>query len=255
VKRKFLLAAVLFCLVLPHDLSALGVYEDLFDHSVLLTSPNAQSITASLLRTAKGEDDASSYILCADYSLQKVLFLRAELSYTTMSTPAGTESGFGDLVFRGRAPVLDRSPFHLYMTTILRTGSGSNAIFPYSSGSIDVGAGIGFADSLSQFTLWGEAAGVSVNNKPGGVIESRDHGNYSMFSIGLVLPLTGRIAFHCGGAGYAAWKGGTRDIYFTGIAYAYSAAMDFFVSLQAEGGKSEERVFDFGMRSGVRVFY
>jgi hypothetical protein len=254
VKQRFLAAAVLFCLILPHDLSALGVYEDFFDRSMFLTSPRKQSLTASILRTDKSDHDASGFVLCADYSLLSFFLLRAELSYSILATAAGAESGFGDLLFHGRAPVLDMSPFHLYLTGMVRTGSGSNAIFPYSSGSIDVGAGIGFVDSLSILTLWGEATGISVDNKPGGLSETQ-HGNYSTIGLGLILPLAARTAFHCGGNGYLSWKGGARDIYFAGIEYAHSPAMDFFLSLQAEGGKSSGRVFDFGLRSGVRVFY
>ncbi|MBI4719957.1 MAG: hypothetical protein HY770_01730 [Chitinivibrionia bacterium] len=254
MKQRFLAAAVLVCLILPGDLSALGVYEDYFDRALFLASPRTQSLTAGILRTENGDRDASCFFACADYPLLSFILLRAELSYGVLAEAAKTESGMGDLLLRGRAAVLARSPLHLYATCLLRTGSGSNAVFPYSSGSIDVGAGIGCVDSLSMLTIWGEVTAASVNNKPGGVSEEQ-HGNYATVALGLVLPATTRAAFHCGGAGYFSWKGGARDVYFAGMEYAHSPAMDFFLSLQAEGGAAGERIFDFGLRSGVRLFY
>jgi hypothetical protein len=254
LKLQFFSAAVLLCLLVPRTLAALGVYEDFFDRSVFLSAPMAQSLTASIARTERNDDDASCFFLGADYDLFGFLLLRAELTYGLLSTESKTEDGFGDLLFRGRATVLDRSSFHLYLTGLMRTGSGSNAIFPYSSGSIDVGAGMGFVDSLSVLTLWGEATGTTVGNKPGGI--SNDlNGNYSTIGFGIILPLAAGTALHCGGSGYLSWKGAARDVYFAGLEYAHSPAMHFFLSLQAEGGKSEERVFDFGLRSGVRLFY
>ena len=205
---------------------------------------------------AEGPDhDASGFFFSADYPLKSIFLLRAELSYITLSTNAGIESGFGDFRFRVRAAVFDRNQFHLYATGALRSGSGSNAVFPYSSGSLDVHAGIGCIDSLSQLTIWGELTAVRVSNKPGGLTEAEDHGDYAALSAGLTLLLSDQFTFHFGGSGYVLKEERSRELYFVGCDYIHSPELRFFLSLQAEGGRSDERVSDMSVRSGIRVTY
>lgn len=255
MKRPFLFAVILLVLITPAKLPALGVYEDIYELSRLLSTPLDRSIAGSVLRAERSDYDASGFIFSADYPLKSDILVRAELSYFTLSTDAGIESGFGDFRFGARASLLDRDRFHLFATGGLRTGSGSNAIFPYSSGSLDVQAGIACIDSLSLVTLWGELTAVRVSNKPGGLSETEDHGDYAALTAGLTLPLSERLAFHFGGAGFMFKAEGSREIYFAGCDYVHSRALRFFASLQAEGGRSEERAADMSVRSGIRVNY
>jgi hypothetical protein len=254
VKRPSLFA-VIFLLFLPTAVPALGVYEDVYDLSQIFSSPLDRSITGSVLRAQRSDYDASGFMFSADYPVKSSILVRAEMSYSALSTSAGIESGFGDLRFRARATLLDRNRFHLFATGALRTGSGSNAIFPYSTGSLDVQAGIACIDSLSRLSVWSELAAVRVSNKPGGLTEAEDHGDYAALSVGLVLSLGDLLSFHFGGSAFAFQAGGARELYFTGVDYHHSPALRFFISLQAEGGPSDKRAVDRSARAGIRVSY
>lgn len=255
MKRSFLFAVIFLVLILPATLLALGVYEDIYDLSHILSAPLDRSITGSVLRAERSDHDASGFFFAADYPVKSIFLVHAEITYISLSTDIGIESGFGDFRFRIRAALLDRNQFHLFAIGALRTGSGSNAIFPYSSGSLDVQAGIGCIDSLSQLTVWGELTAVRVSNKPGGLSETEDHGDYAAFSAGLTLPLRDRLTFHFGGSGFVFKEEGSRELYFAGCDYNHSPALHFFISLQAEGGRTNERVSDTSVRSGIRVNY
>lgn len=255
MKRSPLFTVIFLVLLLPTALQALGVYEDIYDLSHILSSPLDRSITGSMMRAKGSDHDASGIFFSADYPLKEIFLLRAEISYITLSTNEGIESGFGDFRFRARAAVFDRNQFHLYATGALRSGSGSNAIFPYSTGSLDVHAGIACIDSLSQLTIWGELTAVRVSNKPDGLSEAEDHGDYAALTAGLTLLLSDRLAFHFGGSGYVYKEDRSRELYFAGCDYIHSPDLGFFVSLQAEGGRSDERVSDMSARSGIRVTY
>lgn len=255
MKRPFLFAVILLVLILPTTVPARGVYEDIYDLSQILSSSFDRSITGSLLRAQRSDHDASGFLFSADYPVKSTILVRAEISYVTLSTSAGIESGFGDFRFRARATLLDRNRFHLFATGALRTGSGSNAIFPYSTGSLDVQAGIGCIDSLSQLTVWGELAVVRVSNKPGGLSEADEHGDYAALSAGLTLSLGNQFSFHFGGTGYGFKEKGSRELYFAGVDYIHSPALRYFISLQAEGGPSNERAADTSARAGIRVSY
>lgn len=255
MKLSSLFAAVLLVSVFSAESPARGVYRDIYDLSCFISAPRERAITGSLLRSERSDHDASGVLFATDYPLKSRILVRAEMSYISLSTAGGIESGFGDFMLRARVRLIDRAGMHLFALGAVRTGSGSNAIFPYSSGSLDVHAGVGFIDSLAQFTVWGEVTGVRVSNKPDGLSEEEDHGDYAGVSAGLVLPLSGRLAFHFGASGYIFQSEGSREIYYTACDYAHSRALGIFLSLQAEGGRSDERAFDLGLRSGIRVRY
>ncbi len=246
---------VFLSLLIPVEVVGLGLYEDYGSYSILLTSPFAPSLGAAIIRSEKSDHDASGFLMKAVYPSRRRFLLQVEVSYYVVSRKGESTSGFGDFVLSGRTELARLSSLTIDFVAGLRTGSGTASVFPYASGSVDVKAGLAFVDSLAQLTLWGEAAGVSVNRMHEGSNRAERHDDFASAVMGFSLPVGKRVDLRFGGAAYIVLSGGSREIYFAVLNYAHSPRVHVILSFQAEGGEPAERVYDMGVRGGVDVFY
>jgi len=246
---------VFLSLLIPVEVVGLGLYEDYGTYSFLLTSPFAPSLGASITRSEKTDHDASGFLMKAVYPLRRRFLLQVEASYYVVSRKGESNGGFGDFVLSGRTRLGGFRSLTINFTAGLRSGSGTAAVFPYASGSLDIKAGIAFIDSLPQLTLWGEVAGVSVNRMSERSDRAERHDDFASAVMGFSLAVGERVDFRFGGAAYVALNGDSREIYFTVLSYAHSPRVHLVLSFQAEGGDPAERVYDMGVRGGIDVFY
>ena len=240
---------------LPGSVAGAGLYEDFGESSSFILSSRVQSVSASFSRLEDDGRDASLYSLYATYPIKSALLLQAEQSYITVSSQRGIEGGFGDFRLRLRAKAFSTPGRALYLISALRSGSGSRRVYPFASGSIDVTLGFSVVDSLSLFNYWGEASATAVWRGPEGYDENTAHENYAVISAGISFPFNNTFDIRLFGTGYFLFSGPSREIYGVLASYRTSSFMSLFASLQAEGGKKEERVTDFAAVAGARIYY
>jgi len=239
----------------PNAAAGAGLYEDFAESSSFILSPRVPSISAFATRTEDEGEDAFLYSLHAAYAVKSAFLLQAEQSYATISSPGGIKGGFGDFRMRLRAKLYSTPGRIFYFTSVLRSGSGSQRIFPFASGSIDASIGFALVDSLSLFTYWGEASASGVWHAPEGLSETSDHDNFAIVSAGITFPVHDSFELAFFGAGYILLSGPTREMYGMLATYRSSSYMSLFASLQAEGGKKEDRVTDTSVSAGARIYY
>ncbi len=110
-------------------------------------------------------------------------------------------------------------------------------------------------DSLSTMIVWGGISAVSVNRMPEIPEAAARHSDYGTISLGVMVPVNRSIVLRFSGTYYSAFRGGAREIYYAGASYLQSGDMHLFLTLRAEGGSIDERIYNAGLRSGVRIFY
>ena len=208
-----------------------------------------------MIYTEDEREKASLYTLSANYPLKTRFFLQAEQPYITVSAGREIVGGFGDFRLRLRGDLISRPGFQLYFIGGLRSGSGTRLVYPYASGSIDVEAGAAVVDTMSSLTWWGALTGATVWRGPDEFDDQKAHKSYVAVHLGLVLPVAPRLDLGFSGAGYVLQSGAARELYTVQLVYRPSPSVNLFGSVQAEGGKPEERVDDFSAVVGVRVFY
>ncbi|NIM20416.1 MAG: hypothetical protein GTO51_09315 [Candidatus Latescibacteria bacterium] len=210
---------------------------------------------ATIIRTEDDKRDASIFLLRACYSFKTHFLIQAEQPYVTVSSVSGIESGFADFRFRIRATLVSRPGASVFFLTGLRTGSGSREVFPFASGSIDAEFGWAVVDTLSSFILLGAATTAFVWRGPETFDEATAHGNHLIVNVGISFPVRESVDVAFLGTGYVLTSGAFRELYAIQGSYKPSTFFGFFGSLQAEGGKEKERVSDFAITAGVRIFY
>jgi hypothetical protein len=88
------------------------------------------------------------------------------------------------------------------------------------------------------------------------VPEDELHGHYGRVGGGVFVPFaSGALRLGAGGMGIFYESGRSRVILLATIDYWRSQWLMFTASAHAEGGDVEERVSDYAVTAGIRVFY
>jgi hypothetical protein len=85
--------------------------------------------------------------------------------------------------------------------------------------------------------------------------DEQAHENFLAVHLGLVVPVGANMDLSVSGSGFLIRTGAARELYSAQLEYQPSQWVILFGSALAEGGKPEERVDDFSILMGVRVFY
>ncbi|UCG52503.1 MAG: hypothetical protein JSW58_02835 [Candidatus Latescibacterota bacterium] len=262
-----LLAIGLLSLLGGTSASANGPYEDAARISAFTRAQQRPAVLSSITRT-DGEDlDASFFWLAAQFSLKSKFLVQTEIPYISLATDDDIEGGFGDIRVRAKARVWSGGGGALFVVGSVRFGSGSNALFPYSTQSTDYEAGIGFVDTVgtrdvegrprpfSSFSFWLRSTGVYVTRLADRLKKADLHETHLTLAGGVIFPVFRRIELEIGGLGFRFRSGVVREIYFSQLSWGYSPSTELFATLQAERAAKQERASNVGVVAGLQVTF
>jgi hypothetical protein len=248
-----LLCAALAIVQTPEPAYSSGAYEDYGRFSSFLRAPQIKTLDFRLTRTNAAAHDATVILLSGTYPLRSRILLEPELTYVARSSATDVESDFGDGIIRMKSRMFAAKGRALYLLASLRTGSGALTVFPYSTGSVDVEAGLGLVDTVSTFPFWASATATHVTRLNETLKSADAHGSFVLATAGMVIPLGRSFDIQFGGAGYFLTSAGTREVYFSQLDYRATDAVKITFLLQAEGGDPGERVTDYAVGTGVWI--
>lgn len=267
VREKVFLAAGLLCFMAPQIASAVGGFEDVGRISAFLRAPHGPVLMGSITRADAQGNGASIFWLAGYIPIRRVFLLQPEIPYVTMAQEDVVQDGFGDARLSAKARVWASNGKALSLVSSFRFGSGSTALFPYSTAGNDLEIGLGFADSLGtrdelggmeplrSLSFWVRAAAVYVIRLNDSLEEADLHGDYVTLGGGIVLPLSRRFGVEVGAMGLLFKTGAVREVYFTEFDAALSPSTDLYVTLQGERGDWKERAVDGSAGVGLKVTY
>ena len=235
---------------------AAGVYVDAAGEIAFLTAPQARALAARLGRSHGSDGDANLYFVEAAFPLKNGTLFEIDIPIITFLDTTIVETGFGDVTLRARTRLYHAPTRVLQLTGALRTGTGTLAVWPYSSRSIDLQMGIAYVDTLDHFQLWVWGGGAYVSKEPEDVPEDELHGHYGRIGGGMFFPFaSGALRLGAAFMGIFYEAGRSREVLLTTIDYRRSQWLTFTASAHAELGDREERVSDYAVMAGIRVFY
>jgi hypothetical protein len=246
---------------------AVGPFVDVGRMSAFLRSPQRTSVSGSITRADGRGVEGSVFVLSADFPLQSAFLFQLEFPYLSAAYDKEVDDGFGDATFglRARAWKGERKTF--LVTGALKTGSGTSTLFPFSTGSIDVEAGLAFVDSvgvdssatalepLRSFSYWIAAAGVYPLRVEDSLRDSGLHTRYARAGGGALVALTRRIELEAGGMALFFPEGAVRPIYFSRLSFAFSEVSRISLVVQRETGDELDRAVNGSVGFDLTVMY
>jgi len=235
---------------------AAGVYVDAAGVVAFLTAPQSKALTGRIARSNGEAADASLYFLDARFTARSSGLVEVNIPVISFLDSAEVVTGFGDVTIRGRVRLYQSPGRVLNALAAFRTGTGTTRVYPYSSRSVDLEAGLGYVDTLSVLQLWVLGSGAYVSKEPEDVPENELHGHFGRIGLGLNLPFAGE-SLNVGLGVMAAFyeAGRSREILFTTFDYHRSQSLTINLFAHTEGGEREERVSEYAVGGGFRVFY
>jgi hypothetical protein len=236
---------------------AAGVFVDAAGEVAFLTAPQARALSGRLFRSNGETADATLYILDATFAINSGSLVEVDIPFVSFLDTTEVVTGFSDLTIRARTRLYHSPGRTLRLIAGLRTGTGTTRVWPYSSRSFDLEAGIAYVDTLSMFHLWASASGAYVGQQPkNDVAENERHDHYGRVTAGLKFPF-GRGASILGlGVMAGFFEGGrSRELLLATFDHRRSEWLSFTLAAHVEGGNQEERVSNYAVGAGVRVFY
>ena len=247
--------AIVGVILAPTLALGIGLHGDEGRFSYFLRAPNYIQFDGRLTRTDAQTHKSALYSLSANFPFKSRFLGQLDLSFASLATNDDIEDGITDLMFRTR--FLIAGP--LLGTALLRTGSGTNLVFPYSSGTVDLEVGLAVLDTATVFdaehptTWWLSASGGRVIRGTRSLDQFLQ--DYLKGGFGVVQRVWQRFDFEAGVFGYWYEDGPTRQVVFGQTEFLYSDVIAFFLSLQADVGEREDRPNDASGTVGLRVRY
>lgn len=235
---------------------AAGVYVDAAGEVAFLTAPQSKALAARIFRSNGETADATLYFIDATFPIKSSSLVEIDIPLVSFLDTTEVVTGFGDVTIRARTRLYHSPGRTLRLIGALRTGTGTTRVWPYSSESFDLEAGIGYVDTLSMFHLWVSASGAYVGQDPEDVPEEELHGHYARVTAGLKLPFA-QQAWNLGLGVMAGFfeSSRSRELLFANLDYRRSQWLTFTLTAHIEGGEQEERVSEYAVGGGIRVFY
>jgi hypothetical protein len=265
--RKSIILAAGFLSFAASPVRSVGPFVDVSRESAFIRAPLVRGLAGSITRADLQGDGASFFTLEAQIRVRSVFLIQPEVSYISIARDDEVDDGFGDTILRAKARVWTGPRKCLSIISSLRLGSGSASLFPYSTGSIDVEAGLAFVDSigssgdghalepLRSLSYWAVVSGVYVMRLDDTLEEDELHSPYGASGGGILAALTRRIELEAGGVCLFFETGAVREVFFSTVTAALSPAMDFYLTVQGEGGDWRERATDASATLGLSVRY
>lgn len=261
-----ILVAGLLCFATP-PAHSVGPFTDVPRLSAFLRSPHESSFDGSITRADAQKTGASLFTLAADFPVRSAFLMRLDIPYVTLAFDDKVEAGFGDALLRMKARLWRGGRRSFLATSSLRVGSGSTSLFPFSTGSTDIEAGLVFVDSigvgegekvlkpLRSFSYWVLGGGVYPIRVSDTLEEADLHGRYATVAGGVLAALTRRIEIEAGGMGLFFASGAVREIYFSRLSLGLSDLSRVSLSVQMESGDPQDRAADASAGINLTVMY
>ncbi len=263
--RSFIVATGLLSFAAPPAFST-GSFEDASARAAWLRAPHRRALDGSITRSDGTGQAASFFTLRATVPVRSAFLIRVEVPYITLAAGDIIRDGFGDVVLRANARAWTGNRKTFQFTGACRFGSGTSELFPYSTASIDTEVGAAYIDSLGtvderglsplkSLSYWISASYVYVMRLDDRLKETELHGQHAIAGGGLLTALSRSLELEAGGLGLFFESGATREICFTRVSWAVSAAAQVYAAAQVETGESSERASDASVSVGLVVVF
>jgi hypothetical protein len=265
-RKPFILAAGLLSLA-ASPVFSVGPFVDASRVSAFVRAPLERGLDGSITRANSQGQAASFFVLAAPIRVRSAFLIQLEISYISIAFEEEVEDGFGDAILRAKARAWTGHRKTLSFVSSLRFGSGSATLFPYSTASTDLEAGVAFVDSvgasdggdalqpLRSLSYWVAASGVYVFRLSDRLEEAGLHGRHATAGGGVLVALTRKIDLEVGGLGLFFQSGAVREVYFSTLTAALSPVTNLYVTVQGERGDWRERAVDASATLGLAVSY
>lgn len=234
---------------------AVGIWDDPGRLSDFIRSPYRNTLGSQAYRIHAPTGDASMFNVNVDVSIASKYLLRGDLPFVTIQPPAsGSEiiDGIGDFRFRAKRNMFAGDSWALPIYASVRTGSGKNTLYPYSTGSVDFELGVAFADTTSIFNFWLLGSATAVTRVHDQLADQ--HENF-LTGVAGVLITAGRVDIEGGALGYRFKSGRVRGLLFTDATWRAGEQIALYVTFQGEVGDERNRVIDWALGFGVEVTF
>ena len=265
-RKSFILAAGLLSFA-ASPVFSVGPFVDASRVSAFVGAPLGRGLAGSITRADSRGQGVSFFVLAAPIRVRSAFLIQPEISYITLALDDDVEDGFGDVVLRAKARAWTGHRKTLSIVSSLRLGSGSATLFPYSTASTDVEAGMAFVDSigatgggdglqpLRSLSYWVTASGLYVIRLDDRLDEAGLHGSYTTAGGGVLVALSPKVELEVGGLGLFFHSGAVREVYFSTLTAALSPVTHLYVTVQGERGDWRERAVDASATLGLAVSY
>ncbi len=235
---------------------AAGVYVDAAGELAFLTAPQSRALAGRIARSNGEAADASLFFIAAAFPVKSSSLVEIDIPVVSFLDTTEVVTGFGDVTIRARTRLYGSPGRILHLIGALRTGTGTTRVWPYSSRSVDLRVGVGYVDTLKVLRLWVAGSGAYVSREPEDVPENELHGHFGRVGAGLAFPFA-QGALSVGAGVMAAFfeSGRSRELLFTTFDYRRSQWLTFNLFAHFEGGDRDERVSEYAVGGGFRVFY
>jgi hypothetical protein len=235
---------------------AAGVYVDAAGEVAFLTAPHSKALAGRIIRSNGDAADASLLYIDAAFPLKNFSLVEIVIPVISFLDTNKVVTGFGDISIRARMRLYSSPRRILHVTGALRTGTGTDRVWPYSSPSIDLRVGLAYVDTLSVLQYWVAGSGTYVSKAPEDVPEEELHGHFGRVGGGLEFPFaSGALNFGFGAMAAFFESGRTRALLLGTFDYRRSQWLTFTLFAHVEGGESDERVSEYAAGGGFRIFY
>jgi hypothetical protein len=244
---------------------SIGPFEDVSRLSAFLRAPQSSSLSGSITRANSQGEGASFFWLAGQVPLKSNVLLQFDAPYVSVARGVDIEDGFGDITAWARVRAWGKPRKRLFLVGASRLGSGSTALFPYSTASSDVEVGLAFVDSvgtqsaagglepLRSVSWWLNLSASYIVRLNDRLEEAELHDDHVDFGGGLIYPLTKRIEIEAGGMGLFFQSGAVREIYYGQVLGRFSPSIDLFITVQGERGDWQYRAVDGSVSVGLFV--
>lgn len=234
---------------------AAGVYVDAGGNVAFLLAERSYALSGRVARSNGDNIDATLYYLDAAFPVKSWGLVELNIPFVSTMKSSTLEFGLGDLVIRARADLYRGSQRVFRVMSSLRTGTGTERVYPFSSESIDFKLGIAYVDTLEYFRVWASGGGALVEKAPESVPEDQLHGDFGQLAAGLQIPIATGLNVGAGMTALFFESGRSREIYIGTVDYWRSRWLVISFSAHVEGGDVEQRVGDTAVTGGLRVYY
>ena len=232
-----------------------GTHEDFSRFSHFLVAPLEYSLSARFTRTDAEGHEASVFTVHGRIPFRQYLIVQPEVSHVSLFSNSDIFNSFGDFRVRFRLTAWSSNGAAVHLLGSVRTGSGTDRVFPYSTGSLDVEAGLAVVDTLASIMWWASATAVYPNRVDDTLKDAGLYGNHATVTGGVMIAMTDRLVLQGGVAAVMPDNADVRDVYFLDFDYQYTPATAFYALFQAEGAERSARATDFAIGAGVRVSF
>lgn len=234
-----------------------GTYQSIPRWAHYMIAPQELTVEGSVSRAEGQNNDAYVYAVTSLMPFKSLLF-QLQIPYISYVAPDSVRNQLGDPSLNMRFKAWHGDGWSFNLLSGVRAGSlpffeGNQDLYPFSTGTFDLSAGIAFVDTLASVPWWVAGTG-SYAMRVDEVLEGV-YGNYSTLSAGLLAPMSSRLDAQLGALFWFQTGQATRQIYFADIDWAYSEALGFYVFGQVEAGPEAVRATDSSAGLGTIITF